>query len=100
MFLYSRKIRLMSTNDSLDMSLGLKAIVGSVGTVGCYKYLNQKYQNRNVLLVKAKTESPVQYKWDFNWDHRHPQDDWPDAKKDLYTYVVAGKYSSDNLRKG
>jgi len=67
------------------MSLGLKAIVGSVGTVGCYKYLNQKYQNRNVLPVKAKTESPVQYKWDFNWDHRHPQDDWPDAKKDLHT---------------
>ena len=64
------------------------ASAGTLATVGSYKYFSQKIQNLNHEKVKAKTENQVQYKWDFNWDFRHPQDDWTDEMKEKYTSVL------------
>jgi hypothetical protein len=58
---------------------------GFVATVASYKYINNKFKNREVERIQAKVENQPEYKWDFNWDKRHPQDDWTDDMKEKFT---------------
>ena len=57
---------------------GLKTVGAGVATVVGLK-IAQKEISKNI--IKAKDD----YKWDFNWDKRHPQENWTDEEKLKFT---------------
>ena len=56
---------------------GLKTVGAGVATVVGLK-IAEKEISKN---IKAKDD----YKWDFNWDKRHPQENWTDEEKLKFT---------------
>jgi len=62
----------------------LASATGALGTVFACKAATYKIQNRKYEAVKARTDNQPEYKWDFNWDFRHPQPDWTDEMKEKY----------------
>lgn len=56
---------------------GLKTVCAGVATVVGLK-IAEKEISKN---IKAKDD----YKWDFNWDKRHPQENWTDEEKLKFT---------------
>ena len=56
---------------------GLKTVGAGVATVVGLK-IAEKEISKN---IKAKDD----YKWDFNWDKRHPQENWTDDEKLKFT---------------
>lgn len=57
---------------------GLKTVGAGVATVVGLK-IAEKEISKNI--IKAKDD----YKWDFNWDKRHPQENWTDDEKLKFT---------------
>lgn len=57
---------------------GLKTVGAGVATVVGLK-IAEKEISKNI--IKAKDD----YKWDFNWDKRHPQENWTDEEKLKFT---------------
>ena len=57
---------------------GLKTVGAGVATIVGLK-IAEKEISKNV--IKAKDD----YKWDFNWDKRHPQENWTDEEKLKFT---------------
>ena len=57
----------------------LKSIIGAAGgLIGAkvgFDMLNRR--------VNAKDND--EYKWDYNWDRRHPQENWTDDEKAKFT---------------
>ena len=70
----------------------IKSVIGAVGGLAAAKVTLNLVTHKQIL---AKDE----YKWDYNWDHRHPQENWTDDEKAKYTYVfrVCRKTLSDGL---
>jgi len=60
----------------------VRAIIPFVGSVCAAKGL-QKYLSQPKAQVTAKDEINGP-EWNYNWDHRHPQDDWTDEMKEKY----------------
>ena len=60
------------------LSHGLKTVCASIATVTGFKVAEKGISN-----LKAKDD----YKWDFNWDKRHPQENWTDEEKLKFTLV-------------
>ena len=58
----------------------IKSVIGAVGGLAAAKITLNLVTQKQIL---AKDE----YKWDYNWDHRHPQENWTDDEKAKYTYV-------------
>ena len=59
------------------LAQGLKTVGAGVATVVGLK-IAEKEISKN---IKAKDD----YKWDFNWDKRHPQENWTDEEKLKFT---------------
>ena len=59
------------------LARGLKTVCAGVATVAGLK-IAEKEISKN---IKAKDD----YKWDFNWDKRHPQENWTDEEKLKFT---------------
>ena len=60
------------------LAQGLKAVCAGVATVAGLKTAEKRLSKS---FLKAKDD----YKWDFNWDKRHPQEDWTDDEKLKFT---------------
>lgn len=55
----------------------IKSVIGAAGGLIATKVGVNMLNDR----VTAKDE----YKWDFNWDKRHPQENWSDDEKAKFT---------------
>ena len=57
---------------------GLKTVGAGVATIVGLKIAENEISKN---IIKAKDD----YKWDFNWDKRHPQENWTDEEKLKFT---------------
>ena len=63
------------------LAQGLKAVCAGVATVTGLKLSEKFGPDLSKKFLKAKDD----YKWDFNWDKRHPQENWTDDEKLKFT---------------
>jgi len=63
------------------LAQGLKAVCAGVATVTGLKLSEKFGPDLSKKILRAKDD----YKWDFNWDKRHPQENWTDDEKLKFT---------------